>query len=111
MSAESGQKERASTTPPRRQPLHRLSKEPRNLRDLSCRLLCSLRLNARAQNVHLYLRSGVGFCAVVLFEEDDETGAAVAAAGMAGVGADKTALSWIRVLVRNERDWLILNRL
>ena len=30
----------------------------RNLRDLSCLLLCSLRLNARLQNWHLYFFSG-----------------------------------------------------
>ena len=56
----------------------------KNLRDLSCLLLCSLRLNARAQNWHLYFLSGVdvaflGDCCGAAEEE-----AALAAAGMLG---------------------------
>ena len=56
------------------------TKVRKNLRDRSCLLLCSLRLKARAQYVHLYLRSMV-FCAAVFDVVDDAAGA-VAAAGI-----------------------------
>jgi hypothetical protein len=53
-----------------------------NLRDLSCLLRCSLRLNARLQNWHLYFFSGAlpeAFLGVEAWEEVLRT----AAAGMA----------------------------
>lgn len=92
---EKAEEEELSTTPPwgTTPPSTNIGKVRRNLRDLSCLLLCSLRLKALAQNVHLYLRSGVGFCAVLL---DEAATCAVAAAGMAGtnrnlVGVDQRA--------------------
>ena len=71
------------------------TKVRKNLRDRSCLLLCSLRLKARAQYVHLYLRSIV-FCAAV-FGVVDDAAVAVAAAGI--VKRLMASQSLIRVLV------------
>lgn len=57
--------------------LKRKERAERNLRDLSCRLRCSLRLNARLQNWHLYFFSGV---LVAFFGVEAEADDAVAAA-------------------------------
>ena len=70
------------TTPPWEEPLHRLrGKVGRHLRDLSCLLLCSLRLNARAQNWHLYFLSGT-CCAFAGLDTCATEAVAVAAAGI-----------------------------
>lgn len=53
------------------------------------------------------MRSGVGFGAAV-FAVDDDVDGAVATAGMAGT--DKSGPSWIRAVVRNERDRLMGER-
>lgn len=59
-----------------------LGKVRRHLRDLSCLLLCSLRLNAREQNWHLYFLSGTcwGFAGLEAGATD-----AVAVAEVAGI--------------------------
>ena len=64
------------------QPLHRLRGKVRwYLRDLSCLLLCSLRLNARAQNWHLYFLSGT-CCDLAGLDTCATDAVAVAAAGI-----------------------------
>ena len=54
--------------------------------------------------MHLYLRSGVGFCTPFFAADDEADGGAVAVAGMTG------RAGWIRVSVRNAKDWLMLER-
>jgi hypothetical protein len=56
-----------------------------NLRDLSCRLRCSLRLNARLQNWHLYFFSGTVALFLLGVEAEADT---AAAAGMLTAGGE-----------------------
>ena len=100
------------TTPPwGEQPLHRLTgKARRNLRDLSCLLLCSLRLNARAQNWHLYFLSGTccGFAGLATGATD---AVAVAAAGIANTIESSTRIPRVKRMglsdpgARMTMDW------
>jgi hypothetical protein len=80
---------------------------PRNnknfdLRDRSCRLLCSLRLNARLQNWHLYFFSGVDtvFRGVGFEVEGSEVAAAMSPEA-AGMMATKPSYSCRKVCIRS----------